>query len=448
LAPPDAFLSLAPRPFPLDLGQVASLAALALGLSAVFALLRAALLHSVPSRVLENARKDSRKARLRPLLERAESLASSASVYGITFQILFVVFVWVLVGEVLGGEGLSPSSMGLSLLITVPLLVFVSELLPAALRGERSDRLLAWTLPTFDLVQRPLAALVAALEGARALVMRLLRIRERHASTRQIVEGLRAVIEESQREQDLAESEREIIENALGFHDVNVGQVMTPRTKIHAVDVDAGIDEVVRLMGETKHSRIPVYEATLDRILGLAHAQEILAALSRGELATCSLRDLLRPVLIVPETRLASELLGEFRRKQQKVAVVLDEYGGTAGLVTMGDIVIELVGEMPAELGTGEPQPIARHADGTFEILGTTHVSQVNQELGLNLPEEEAFETLAGFVLARFGRFPRRGERFEHEGVSFVVTEASDRRVIKVEVRPPPVGVSGPAEER
>jgi len=426
---------------------VALLAALALALSAVFALLRAALLHSVPSRVLEYARKESRKQRLRPLLERAESLASSASVYGITFQILFVVFAWVMVGEVLAGEGLSPSSMGLSLLITVPLLVFVVELLPAALRGERSDRLLAWTLPSFELVQRPLAALVAALEAARGLLLRILRIRERRPSTRQIVEGLRAVIEDSEREQDLAESERAIIENALGFHDVNVSEVMTPRTKVCAVEIQGGIDEIVRRMGETGHTRIPVYDTTLDRILGVAYAQEVLAAAARGDLERTTLQTLLRPVLNVPSTRLASELLGEFRRKRQKIAVVLDEYGGTAGLVTMGDLVTELVGEMPVELGTPESRAIARQADGSYEVLGTTHVSQVNQELGLSLPEEEDFDTLAGFVLARFGRFPRRGEHFEHDGVAFVVTEASDRRVIKVEVRPPALGV-GPPEAR
>lgn len=433
-----------PRPFPLEAEGLACLAAGALALTSLFGLLRAALLHSVPSRVLEIARGDGRRKRLRQLLERAESLATSASVCWITCQILFVVFVWVLVGEVLGGEGLSTSSMGLSLVITVPFLVIAGEFLPSALRGERSDRFLAGALVPFDLLQRPLAALILALEAVRTLLMRLLRIQARPASTREIVEGLRAVIEDSEREQELAASEREIIENALAFHDVDVAQVMTPRTEIHAVERADGVPAVVRVIAETGHSRVPVYDGNLDRIVGVAYAQEILQAIARGEMESRELGSILRTVLFVPETKLASELLTEFRRNQQKIAIVLDEYGGTSGLVTMGDIVTELVGDMPGELGREEPKPITRLTDGRFEVLGTTRVSDVNHELGLDLPEEEDFETLAGYVLAELGRLPRKGEQFERSGVHFAVGEATDRRVIKIEVRLPAAAEASP----
>ena len=432
-----------PRPFPLEAEGLAALALGALALTALFGLVRSALLHSVPSRVLELTRGEERRKKLRSLLERAESLATSASVFWITCQILFVVFVWVLVGEVLGGEGLSSSSMGLSLVITVPLLVIAGELLPSALRGERSDRFLTHALPTFEMVQRPLAALSLALVASRALLMRLLHVHERHASTRELVEGLRAVIEDSEREEDLAESEREIIENALGFHDVDVAQVMTPRTEIDAVELSEGAREVVRRIAETGHSRIPVYDKSLDRIVGVAYAHEILQAVAAGELQSRELNSLLRPVLFVPETKPASELLAEFRRKRQKIAIVLDEYGGTSGLVTMGDIITELVGDMPGELGQTEPAPITRQAEGRYEVLGTTRVSDVNGELGLDLPEEEDFETLAGFVLAEFGRFPKKGESFERDGATFTVSDASDRRVLRVEVR-----LSAPLEVR
>jgi CBS domain containing-hemolysin-like protein len=432
------------RPFPLEVEGVALLAVGALALTGLFGLLRAALLHSVPSRVLEIARGESRRKRLRPLLERAESLATSASVYWITSQILFVVFVWVLVGEVLGGEGLSTSSMGLSLVITVPLLVIAGEVLPSALRGQRSDRFLTRALLPFDLAQRPLAALIVGLEAVRSVLMRVLRIQARPASTREIVEGLRAVIEDSEREKELAASEREIIENALAFHDVDVAQVMTPRTEIHAVERSEGVAAVVRVIAETGHSRVPVYDGNLDRIVGVAYAQEILQAIARGEMEGRDLGSIVRTVLFVPETKLASELLAGFRRNQQKVAIVLDEYGGTSGLVTMGDIVTELVGDMPGELGRRAPEPVTRLAEGRFEVLGTTRVSDLNHELGLDLPEEEDFETLAGFVLAELGRFPHKGEQFERAGVLFAVVEATDRRVIKIEVRLPLAAGTGP----
>lgn len=423
-----------PRPFPLAEDELLLLAGGALFLVALFGMLRSALLHSLPSRVLEFAGEEDRRKRLRPLLERAESLATSASVYWTASQILFVVFVWVLVGEFLGGEGLSAPSMGLSLLVTVPLLVVAGEAVPSALRGERTDRFLVYALPAFELAQRPLAALIVALEWTRRLLFRVLRIQERTPASRELVEGLRAVIEDSERDQVLAESEREIIENALSFHDVAVNQVMTPRTDMEAVDLSEGVREVVRRMADTGHSRIPVHDGGLDRIVGVAYAQEILQAIANGEAQLRELGSLLRPVLYVPETKLASELLNEFRRKHQKIAVVLDEYGGTAGLVTMGDIVSELMGEMPVELGQREPPPIHRLPDGRMRVAGTTKVSELEEELALDLPEERGYETVAGFVLHELGRFPKKGERFRRGSFELFVSEATDRRVLQVEI--------------
>lgn len=423
-------------PFALAIEELLLLTTGALLLAALFGLLRSALLHTLPSRVLEFARSSRRRARLEALLERAEALATSASVYGTTCQILFVVFAWVLVGEVLGGEGLSAPSMGLALLVTVPLLVIAGDALPSALRGERADRFLAQVLPAFDVAQRPLAALIVTLEWVRRLFYRILRIPERTTASRELVEGLRAVIEDSERENKLAESEREIIENALGFHDVAVSQVMTPRTEIEAVDLAEGIRGVVQRMADTGHSRIPVHDGGLDRILGVAYAQEILQTVARGESESRDLGSLLRPVLYVPETKLASELLSEFRTRHQKIAVVLDEYGGTAGLVTMGDLVSELVGDMPAELGRREPPPIHRLADGRYLVSGTARVSELNDELGLELSEEDGYETVAGYVLHELGRFPKKGERLVREGFELVVAEATDRRVVQLELLP------------
>ena len=425
------------RPISFGAFELALLALLALLLVTAFAFVRYALLHSVQGRVLEVASSEERRKRLRPLLERAETLATCASIYQITCQFLFVVFVWVLLGRFLDDAGLSLASMGLALATTVPFLVLAGEVLPGLLRGERSDRFLAAVLPLFELLQRPLAALIYGLEATRRAAMRMFRIPEHSPSTREIVEGLRAVIEDSEREEDLAESEREIIVNALGFYELGVAQVMTPRTEIQAIEIGEGIPGVVRVIAETGHSRVPVYDKSLDTIIGVAYAQEIIQRVARGELARAELRSLLRPVPFVPETKLVSELLAEFRRDHQKIAIVLDEYGGTAGLVTVGDIVSELVGDMPGELGRKAPEPIRRFADGRIEIQGTTRVSVVNAELGFELPEEEDYETLAGFVLSELGRFPKSGESFPWQGIEFAIAEASDRKVVRIQVRLP-----------
>ena len=407
--------------------ELGLLAAVALGFTGFFAVLRTALLHSVPMRVLDDAASDRERDGLRPLLERAERLATSASIFEITCQILFVV---VLLGIV--GDEITAANMGIALAISVPLLVFATEILPGALRGDRADGLLRAALPYFDVVQRPLAMLIYGLEKTKGIVMRVFRIPERPESARRIVEDLRDVIEDSDRVSDLEESEREIIENVVDFHDVDVAQVMTPRTELTAVEVDDGVEAVVRAIAESGHSRIPIYDKNLDSIVGVVYAQEMLQLASKGELGTASLPHVYQPVGFVPETKLVSELLNEFRQEKRKLAIVLDEYGGTAGIVTVGDILAELVGDMREELREETPEPIRHLADGSIEIDASIHVTDVNEELELDLPEEEDFETVAGFVLSRLGHFPKSGESFEWGDTEITVSEANDRRVLEV----------------
>ncbi len=412
--------------------EIALLALVALVLTGGFAVLRAALLHSVPDRVLEEAGSDADRERLRPLLGRAEQLATSASVLAISFQILFVVLVLAMVGE-----DFSAAPMGVSLAISVPLLVFATEVVPHMVAGERSDRLLCRVLPGFDLLQSPLALLALGLDGLRKLLMRLLRIPEPAQAVRSIVEDLRDVIVDSDRADPLREEERELIENVVEFYDVDVAEIMTPRTEMTAVEIDEGFAALVNVFAESGHARIPVYEKNLDHIVGIAYAHKILRLAAGGAPADGPLRELLEPVGFVPETKLVSELLKEFRTAKRKIAVVLDEYGGTAGVVTVSDVIAELVGDMTEEIGEPAPEPIRRRADGSIEVEGSTRVSEVNEELELSFPEEEDYETLAGFVLAQLGRFPKVGERLHWDGVQVEVTSANDRRVLELLLRLP-----------
>jgi len=153
-------------------------------------------------------------------------------------------------------------------------------------------------------------------------------------------------------------------------------------------------------------------------------------------LETEKLRSILRPAWFVPETKPVSELLSEFKREKLKLAVVLDEYGGTAGIVTLGDVVQHLVGDIQDEFDEAPAQPVRRMPDGSAEVDASLNVSELNERLELAIPEDEHYETLAGFVLSELGHFPRRGERLRAAGCELVVLEASDRRVLKVLVRP------------
>jgi len=437
LIPPS--LAAVTLPFPpsaplLSTAETVGLALLALLFAGLFAQVRSALLHAVPSRVLARAQDAAERERLEPLLARADSLRTTASAYALASQLAFLVFVLAVALE----PGFTLTRLGLGFAITVPLLVFVCELFPQSLRGPRHDALLVRFLPWFHLLHVPLAAPMHVLEVARRFTLRVFRIKEKPKAAREIVEGLRDVIEDSELEGDLGATTKEIIENAVEFHDVDVGEVMTPRTEIDAVDVEAGLDEVARVVAASGHGRLPVFEGGLDSMVGIVSAHDVIRALQEGQdLGARRVRAAMRPAVFVPETKLVSELLAEFRRDKQKMAVVLDEYGGTAGLVTMGDILAEIVGEMGDEFDEHSDDDVAHHADGTADVHASLRISEVNEELELDLPEEEDFETLAGFLLARFGRFPKPGETLVEDDVEYTVLEASDRRVLRVRVRRP-----------
>jgi CBS domain containing-hemolysin-like protein len=429
-----AALSFTAPPPELPFGVLATVgcAALTLCAAGLFATFRAALLHSVPSRVLAQAPDDAHRERLRPLLEHADSLRASASAYTIAMQVLFLL----LALGVAARGGVTWPRLALVLAVTIPSLVFACEVLPGALRGAKHDALLVRGLAAFRVLHLPLAAPVHALEVAHRFTMRLFRIPEKPRAARVIVEGLRDVIEDSDLEGGLGATTTEIIENAVGFRDVDVAEVMTPRTEIHAVEVGAGLGEVARIVAEGGHGRLPVYEGNLDAIVGIVSAHDVIRALSsEGSFEDRSIRKVMRPAVFVPETKLVSELLQEFRRDKQKVAIVLDEYGGTSGLVSLTDILAEIVGDLGDEFDDHEDDPIWRHEDGSADVQAFLRVSEVNEELALNLPEEEDYETLAGFVLARLGRFPKQGEVFLSGDVEYTVLEANDRRVLRVRIK-------------
>jgi len=401
--------------------------------SALFAVLRSSLLHSNASRVLARIGSPGRKARIEPLLARADSLATSAGILEVTCELAFATQVlrWLSAPDPADGRAIL-----LTVLIAAPSILLASQALPTALALGVGDRLLVWCLPTFHALQIPLRWLVGALEAASRVLMRVVGVRQDPASARQIVEGLREVIEDSEISGDLDETEREIIGNVMEFRDVNIAAVMTPRIEVRGVEIDESLLAAVQRMAECGHSRVPVYEGSLDRIVGVLTARDLLQAAGERGMQEQPLRAILRPAYFVPETKLLSELLAEFRREKIKLAIVLDEYGGTAGLVTLGDIIREIVGDIQDEFDETGLHPVRRLSDGRIEIDAGLHVSEVNREVGTELPEDGGFETLAGYVLAELGHFPKRGETFSAGLFEYTVLEASDRRVIRVGLRP------------
>jgi putative hemolysin len=432
---PSPALTLAPPALEAG-GAFPLLPALALGLLLVVcasaALLRLALLRSLPSRVLASVGDASRRQRLATLLEKPDELATSAGLIKLTADLLFALLA---LATVAGGDALTWGEGLAAVLLAVPLLVLIGEVLPAVLVVGHGDRVLRGALPVFHWIQWPISPLARLIESGKHLARQALAVREAPHRTRQIVEGLREAIVDSEIEGGLGDEEREIVANAMELHHLDAAAIMTPRTEIDACDLAGGLSEALRVASESKRSRIPVYEGSLDSIVGTFSPRDVLTGLTEGRLDQIELRSVLRPVTFVPETKRATALLGEMRRQRTRLAVVLDEYGGTAGLVTMTDILAELVGDLQDEYDREEEAGIRPLDAHSADVDATERVSEVNEALDLELPEEADYETLGGFVLAQLGHFPEEGERFHHGEVEFLVTKASDRRVIEVRLR-------------
>ncbi len=437
LEPPPGPLSAALAPSaPFEWTQVDPttllIAVLALLASGLFSTLRLAMAQSSAERVLAKAPDQPSRERLAPLLERIESLSTSAGVLATTCALLFAVLVLEVAAE---HEPVAGATVLIALAISAPLLWFVDESLARALAQRSGDEFLVRALPVFAVVQFPLVGLTWSIEAARRGVLRLFGLKDDAESTRRIVAELRDVIEDAEISGVLDETERELIGNVMEFRDVDVAAVMTPRTEIEGSDVEDGLIAAASQCAASGHSRIPIYEDTSDSIIGTVSARDLVQVLAAGKLETTGLREILHPAYFVPETKHISELLAELRRAKIKMAIVVDEYGGTAGLVTVGDIIAEIVGDIPDEYDEDEPSPIRHMPGGAAEVEASLHVTEVNEALKLDIPEESDFETLAGFVLAELGHLPSRGEAFVRGDAEYSVIDANDRRVLKVRVR-------------
>ena len=243
------------------------------------------------------------------------------------------------------------------------------------------------------------------------------------------VELLRSV-EQSQREGGLGETTAEMIENVVEFTSTDVGEVMTPRTDIEGIEKTDDLSEIKAFIGQEGHSRIPVYEEDLDHIAGILYVKDLVPFLGEDP-ATFRLQPLLRSPIVVPETKVVADLLADFQRSEVHMAIVVDEYGGTAGLVTIEDVLEEIVGEIKDEHeGDLEEEPELRSlANGHYEVDGRFHVDDLNEALSLALPEDEEYDTVGGYLMACLGRVPDQGDSWDSENVRLTAIETTATQV-------------------
>lgn len=251
------------------------------------------------------------------------------------------------------------------------------------------------------------------------------------------------MVNEGEQAGALQHEQSEMIRNVLEFGNVTAGEVMLPRTQVTSFDVDTSIDEVLQVVAETEHSRYPVYRGTIENVFGVLHVKDLIRRVAKRELETLSLADLVRtPVAFVPESQTASSVLKDMRAGRHHMAIVIDEFGGMAGIVTLEDLIEEIVGDIRDEHDEEDP-PIVDLGDGRLMVDASVSIADLSRYLGTELPENDAYNSLGGFVVTHFGRVPRVGAKLNAFGLEFVVREADDRHVAKVEiVRVPPTSES------
>lgn len=280
---------------------------------------------------------------------------------------------------------------------------------------------------------RLLGPLVWFLTFSSNLVLHFFGDRTTFSEARLSAEELQLLVEDAARQGSVDVQTGEIASRAFELKDVPVGAVMVPRNRMVVLERGSGFDDLKRVVLESGHSRFPVQEGALENVVGYVVAKDLLAL--NWESGLFRIEDLLRPTYFIPETMKALDALRELQRRRLQLAVVVDERGTVAGLVTVEDLVEELVGEILSEHET--PEELAhREADGHFVIAGTAPVRDVNRALELELPEGEGFSTMAGLAISLAGRIPTTGEKFDRgEGWELEVLEANPRRVRRVALR-------------
>ena len=316
-------------------------------------------------------------------------------------------------------------------IITILHIVF-GELAPKSLAIQRPVKTtmgVALPLHFFFIVFRPF---IWVLNGCANVVLKLVGIKplgtqEAHHSS----EELQYLLDQGKESGALENNEHEMIKNVFDFNERVVKNIMVPRTKISAVELTTSHDLLLELIIKEGYSRIPVYYETIDKIVGIVHAKDFLPLLAKGQ--ELILKDIIRKPFFIPETKKINDLLSELQLKRIQIAIVLDEFGGTAGMVTLEDIVEELVGEIQDEYD--EEKPIVDKISETeFVVNASASIYDVNEYLPHDLPEDGDYDTLAGLVGDLFGKFPEVGEMQEFNGYNIIILKKTEQNIESVKL--------------
>jgi putative hemolysin len=332
----------------------------------------------------------------------------------------------VLAVSVWGEQGILIATIG----VTIILLVFC-ETTPKIIAAHNPERTAIRMARPVEVAQTVFTPAVLALSS---IASRLSKMAGGEPVSRSLVseEEIRTMISVGHKEGTVEKAEAEMLHNVFDFGDRPVLEVMVPRPEVVAIEQGSTVADFLALYAESPLSRFPVYQENMDNVVGILSIKDVLMALAKGTIDNQSvLDDLIRPPYFTPETKHINELFAEMRDDNYRMAVIVDEYGGTAGVVSLSRMVEEIVGQVGDELASVEKEYEAIN-EYTFQIDGSMRIDEANEEMELELPEGEDYETVAGFILNLLGHIPKRGEQLKYKGLKIVITKMRGLKIEEV----------------
>jgi putative hemolysin len=324
----------------------------------------------------------------------------------------------------------------LTLLLVTYLHVVLGEQVPKMIAIQKAEFIALWTTRPTQVVGIVFRPLIKVMSGSAAMIMRTMGLEPTGVhSVAHSPEEIRMLVEQSHQEGEIEAEQEQMIHGVFEFPEILAREIMTPRPDIVALDVTTSVDDVLQVLIEEGHSRIPVYEENLDNIVGVLLVKDLLPYMAGTKGEAFVLRELLREPYFVPDTKRVSELLAELRTRNVHLAIVLDEFGGTEGIVTLEDLLEEIVGEIYDEYDVAEPD-FTTTPEGHVLIDGGASIDEVNERFGMELSSED-FDTIGGFIFGTLGRVPQIGDQIHVDGSGELrVEETEERRVTTVRLIP------------
>lgn len=317
------------------------------------------------------------------------------------------------------------------LILFPPIVLIFCVLIPKAIGFKYSDKLAQSSVRILFFLSKIFRLPVLVLTRISNFLLKPFKEKTNFSQTRPSEDEILDMISDGVKSGAIDEKEQEIIENILEFNDLKANEVMVPRTEMVAVDLSEDEEQILKEILNSGHSLVPAFEETPDNIVGVIHTKDFMKKYIVQK--KFSIKNLLRPAYFIPETKLISEVLKEMQQIGERLAIVTDEYGGTEGVITLEDVLEEIVGEIKDKSKT-EVSDFSKFPDGTFCLLGSMDIDDFNETFNYKLPESDVYNTIAGFIADRTGKILNVGESFENEGLHFELIKKTRQKMVQFKV--------------